>query len=261
MGSTSLLDSMGYARAGREGRMPNLYEQPAIYQMLFDAWSGDLPFYRRMAAALDRPEAEILLCGVGTGWVAIALASLGHRVFGVDVDEHMLHTLAARTRDLPPEVAARITFERADVRTMSLGRRFSLVTAPFNGIAHQHARHELLAFLAGVRRHLAPSGRFAFDTWTPDASQRRERVSDSPRFRDPRDGSPVRCTETIRFDVTARTLAVTLEIHHLDRDEPETLTLALRVIDPGEMHELLEIAGFEVVEQSDLGEMIGWTCR
>jgi len=236
----------------------SLYEEPAIYQMFFDAWTGDFPFYRRLAGAAG---GEILECGVGVGRIAIELARNGHRVHGVDLDPHMLSTLEKRTHDLDPETRARISFERADVTTMSLGRRFALVTAPFNGIAHQHAREDLLAFLASVSRHLAPSGIFAFDVWTPDASQRRARISDSPRFFDPRDGSPVRCTETIAYDDASRTISISLAIHHLDRDDPETLGLDLRVIDPDELEELLHAAGFEIFERADLGENVGWACR
>jgi len=144
---------------------------------------------------------------------------------------------------------------------MDLGRRFPLVVAPFNGIAHQRTHDELRAFLSGVVRHLSPGGVFAFDTWQLDEAHKRGRVSDSPRFRDPRDGAPVRCTETVLWDEPSRTLHVTFDVHHLDREAPESLSLQLRVLDAAETRALLVEAGFSSVQDVDLGEMRGWIAR
>ena len=47
----------------------------------------------------------------------------------------------------------------------------------------------------------------------------------------------------------------------LNEVAPETLTLALRVIDPDEMRALLATAGFSSVQDVDLGEMRGWIAR
>jgi SAM-dependent methyltransferase len=240
-------------------RARSLYDAPALYAMLFDGWTADLDFYRRLADD-TRGQGEILECGIGTGRVAIDLARRGHRVHGVDVETAMLETLSLTLRG-DPTLAARVTFERADVKTMTIDRKFPLVLAPFNGIAHQRTPDDLRAFLTGVVRHLAPDGVFAFDTWVIDEAQKRARVSDSPRFRDPRDGAPVRCTETVRWDEPSRTLHVTFDLHHLDRDAPESLSLQLRVLDPAETRALLVDAGFSSVQDVELGEMRGWIAR
>jgi SAM-dependent methyltransferase len=234
----------------------SLYDAPALYAMLYDGWTADLDFYRSLAATA---RGDVLECGIGTGRVALDLARRGHRVHGVDVEAAMLERLALTLRG-EPALVDRVTFERADVRTMDLGRRFPLVIAPFNGVAHQRTPDELRAFFSGVARHLAPGGVFAFDSWIVDDAQKKGRVSDSPRFRDPRSGEPLRCTETVRWDESTRTLHVTFDLHHLDRDAPERLALQLRVVEPIETRALLAAAGFRSVEDVDLGEMRGWRC-
>src|SRR5207302_1685670 len=79
-------------------RARSLYDEPELYRMLFDGWTADLDFYRRLAADA---KGEILECGVGTGRVAIDLARCGHRVHGVDVEPRMLDRLALTLRGEP----------------------------------------------------------------------------------------------------------------------------------------------------------------
>lgn len=256
----------------------SLYEQPALYRMLFDAWTADVPFYRALA---ERQAGEILECGIGAGRLALSLARAGHRVHGVDLDASMLGNLATRIAEEPPEVRSRVTFERNDVKTMRLGRTFPLVIAPFNGIAHQHLRQDLVAFLEGVRAHLSPSGLFAFDLWIPDPRLMMGSAADSPRFRDPRTGTPTRCTERQRYDAISQVLTVELELTSIEReDAPERLTLSLRQLFPEETRILVEGQGFEVLfrtscfapmvegarcleeeRDDERGEMLAWVCR
>jgi SAM-dependent methyltransferase len=253
----------------------SLYEQPAIYRMLFDGWTADVPFYRSIAA-----EGVTLECGIGAGRLAIALAREGRAVHGVDLDASMLASLSERLEREPPEVRARVTFERADVKTMRLGRRFSRVVAPFNGIAHQHRREELAAFLEGVRAHLEDDGLFAFDVWLPDPRVLLGGVSESPRFRDPRTGVPTRCTERRKYDPITQVLTVETELVSIDaEDAPERLSLTLRQLFPEETRILLESHGFRVIHctsrfepfapgargvedetEEERGEMLAWVC-
>lgn len=252
----------------------SLYEQPRIYRMLFDAHAADLPFYADLAR---RQGGTALECGVGTGRVALALAREGLRVHGVDVDASMLDALRERLGHEDHSARERVTFERADVKTMRLGRTFPLVMAPFNGMAHQHRREDLVAFLDGVRAHLAPGGLFAFDLWIPDPQVLVGGVADSPRFPDPRTGTPTRCTERKRYDPITQVLTIELELTSIDReDAPERLSLSLRQLFPEETRLLLDACGFEVVHRTsrftpiggpgveregEHGELLAWVCR
>ncbi len=254
----------------------SLYEQPLVYRMLFDAHSADVPFYAELARACGGTTLE---CGVGIGRIAIALAREGYRVHGVDVDASMLAHLRQRLEGEARDVAERVSFERADVKTMRLDRTFPLIVAPFNGMAHQHRREDLVAYLESVRAHLAPGGLFAFDLWIPDPQVLLGGVADSPRFFDPRTGAPTRCTERKRYDAITQVLTVEMELTSIDReDAPERLSLSLRQLFPEETAMLLDACGFEVVHRTsrftpiggpgvdregedERGELLAWVCR
>src|SRR5207248_3044709 len=62
----------------------------------------------------------------------------------------------------------RVTLQRADFRSLALGRRFPLILCPFNAFQHLYTRDDVERFLTGVRRHLRPSGRLVFDLMNPD---------------------------------------------------------------------------------------------
>lgn len=235
----------------------SLYSHPALYHLLLGGWTADLPFYRSL------PGDPVLECGVGTGRVALALAADGRSVHGVDVEPAMLDELRRK-------IVPRVTCELADVRTMDLGRRFPLVIAPYNVIARQLLDADLEAFLRGVRRHLEPDGRFAFDVWRPGEDLRSGFLGESPRFPDPRTGRPVRCTESYRYDAPVLSMNVTLTPVD-DEELPAEFTLRFRVIDDAEP--LLARCGFDVIhrtdrftppgapETGDAGDMTAYVCR
>lgn len=237
----------------------SLYGQPAIYDLLFHGWSADLAHYLALAERL-RP-ASILECAVGSGRVALHLTRAGHRVHGVDLDPAMLEALAARRAQEPSAVQARLTSAVGDLRTLDTGRRHGLVLAPFNAVGHLHSSADLAAFLHRVHENLEPGGTFAFDVWLPSEATLAGRVSESPRFRDPRTNEPLRCTETTRVDPATGLLHVELALHGLDGDPPEVLAIALRVRDDDTLSAALDEAGFAVRERVALGEMEGWTCE
>lgn len=237
----------------------SLYGQPAIYDLLFHGWSADLAHYLALAESL-RP-ASILECAVGSGRVALHLARAGHRVHGVDLDPAMLEALAARVAGEPSAVQARLSWALGDLRSLDTGRRHGLVLAPFNALGHLHSTADLAAFLGRVRVELEPGGTFAFDVWQPSEATLAGRVSDSPRFRDPRTHEPMRCTETTRVDPATGLLHVELALHGLDGDPPEVLAIALQVRDGDTLSAALGEAGFVVSETVDLGEMQGWICQ
>lgn len=93
---------------------------------------------------------SVLDAGCGTGRVAIELARHGIEVVGVDVDASMLATAAERAPEL--------TWVRADLADLDLGRRFDLVVMAGNVPLFTPAGTEA-ALVAGVARHVVPGGR------------------------------------------------------------------------------------------------------
>jgi SAM-dependent methyltransferase len=116
------------------------------------SYAADLPLWRRLAAEEAGP---ILDVGAGTGRVALDLAARGHAVTAVDRDPDLIAALRERAAAAGLAVDARV----ADAEALDLGDlRFGLVLIPMQTIQLLGDRP---AFLAGVRRHLAPGGLFA----------------------------------------------------------------------------------------------------
>lgn len=171
------------------------YLDPLLYDHEYRRRRADVNYYRalvggRLVPLGPRPP-SVLELGCGSGRLLLPLLRDGHAVTGVDLSTPMLRRCQERLDRLPPSLRARATLVRGDFRELRLGRRFSLVLCPFNAMMHLYTRQDLEAFLAVVRAHLAPGGRFAFDVMNPDL----EWLMRDPghrwartRFKDPRDG-------------------------------------------------------------------------
>ncbi len=131
-----------------------------LYDLQYDAYRDDVPFYVRLADELGGPVLEL---GAGSGRVTEALLRAGHEVVAVDASAAMLARAAQR---LSGHVGVELV--QADMRELSLGRRFPLVLAPFNTLMHAYTVSDQDSTLAAVRAHLAPGGLFAFDVYLPN---------------------------------------------------------------------------------------------
>jgi ubiquinone/menaquinone biosynthesis C-methylase UbiE len=83
----------------------------------YEAHSGNVAAYGTaayqcwkdaLAAALPHPPAEILDLATGTGYVALAAATLGHRVTAIDMSPRMLEELRAHAAERGLSVDARL---------------------------------------------------------------------------------------------------------------------------------------------------------
>jgi SAM-dependent methyltransferase len=136
------------------------------------AWkTDDIPFYLAQAERWAGPGGAVLELACGNGRVALPMARAGHRVAAVDSSKAMLEQLADRLREEPEPVRERVEPLRQDIRHLQLDRLFRFVYLPFNTMLVLLQPHERQAMLEGVREHLAPSGAFAFDIFTPDPAR------------------------------------------------------------------------------------------
>ena len=112
------------------------------------------------------PQAKrILDLGCGTGAHAEHLARMGYTVHGVDMSEAMLARAEARKANLPPEVAARLSFCLGDVRTVRTGETYDAVISLFHVMSYQTTNDDLQAAFTTAKVHLNPGGLFLFDCW------------------------------------------------------------------------------------------------
>lgn len=104
-------------------------------------------FARELHPMLD-PDRPLLEVGIGTGLIALGLAELGHRVFGVDLSEAM----AGRARDrIGPRVVVGDA-RRLPVASGSFDQAFSVWVL--------HVVGDVAAVLGEVARTLRPGGRY-----------------------------------------------------------------------------------------------------
>jgi len=186
--------------------------------------------------------------GVGNGRLALPAARAGALLTGIDHSRPMLDDFKRRLAAEPELVRRRVTLRRGDMRKVRLGRRFALVTCPFNAFLHLYERVDVERFLARVREHLKPRGAFVFDVSNPNA---RELVRDPNRayvcspFRYPRTGEMVRYTERFDYDQARQILFVTMEFLPRGREHESWVTpLAHRQFFPQELEALLHYNGF-----------------
>jgi SAM-dependent methyltransferase len=150
-----------------------LYTDPDLAQFydLENGWADDFSFCADMAKGAG----SVLDLGCGTGALLATIAP--KRAVGVDPAGAMLD-IARQRRG-----GDRVEWLQADARSLDLGERFDLILLTSHAFQVFLTDEDQHAALATIRRHLAPTGRFVFDTrnparkawehWTPERSMRR----------------------------------------------------------------------------------------
>ena len=157
--------------------MSDHYNQPELADLYDDenGWDASAEFYLDLARRLGAKTLLDIGCGTGTVTRGIAAAT-GCSAVGVDPAAPML---AVARRNTKREA---VEWIEADARTVRLGRVFDLIIMTGNAFQGFVTEADQAALLATIAAHLAPDGRFAFDTrnpaarewleWTPDLSRR-----------------------------------------------------------------------------------------
>src|SRR5882724_774920 len=135
---------------------------------LYDPWSRsvteDVPFYLEEARRSGGPVVEL---GVGTGRIAVPIASDGIGVIGIDASRAMLEVCAERAA--LSGVGANLELRVGDLRDPPVHERVPLVICPFRSLLHMHTDEDRLGVLGAAYDLLLPGGRFVFDVFAPDA--------------------------------------------------------------------------------------------
>lgn len=214
-----------------------LYHDPALadFYDLENGWerSPDFAFCK----ALARDAGSVLDLGCGTGELAVALCE-GRTVAGVDPAPAMLDIARGKPG------AGSVEFVEGDARSVRLGRRFELVVLTGHAFQVFLTREDRRAVLATITAHLAPGGRFIFDSRNPACREWKEwgpeesmRLLAHPRF------GEVAAWNDVAFD--AATGIVTYETHYEIRATGRRLSAASRIAfpDKAELEALLAETG------------------
>ncbi len=189
--------------------------------------------------------------GVGTGRIALPVARSGTAVTGIDRSAAMLTRLREALAREPAEVRRRVSIRRGDMRSVRLGRRFSLVLCPFNAALHLYERADVEAWLARVREHIEPRGELVLDISMPileDLCDPPGTSYEAPTFVHPTLGK-VKYREIFDYDRVRQILFVSMcfdPIGGAPAQGGERMTpLAHRQFFPREWEALLHYNGFE----------------
>ncbi len=136
----------------------------------YDAWFAD---WFDTAGTVDRlaelaqvaGPAPVLELGIGTGRVALALASRGIEVHGVDASEAMV----ARLRAKPG--GERVPVTVADFSALDLPERYALVFITAGSFFELPRQEAQVRCFASVARCLRPGGLFVVDGPVPDTGR------------------------------------------------------------------------------------------
>jgi len=197
---------------------------------IYDPWSRsvteDVPFYLEEARRSGGPIVEL---GVGTGRIAVPIASDGIQVIGVDSSRAMLDVCAEQAA----LAGARIDLRLGDLREPPVDEQVPLVICPFRALLHMRTDEDRRLALRAVRRLLRPGGRFIFDVFAPS----RDDIEDTHGRWLEREPA---IFERADWDEQARTL--TLSVRGVDGGS----TMQLAWLEPQEWLSLLEGEGFAI---------------
>lgn len=185
---------------------------------------------------------SVLDLGCGTGRLGAALAD-GRSVTGVDPARPMLDV--ARNRG----GGDRVDWVEADARSVRLDRRFDLVVLTGHAFQVFLTSDDQQAVLRTIAHHLAPAGRFIFDTRNPAAEEWREWVPElSERFLDHAGLGRVKAWNDVAFD--RATGVATYETHYEVLAGGRRFFAASKIAFPAKenLAEMLESAGLAVDE-------------
>ncbi|MGI8421559.1 MAG: class I SAM-dependent methyltransferase [Gaiellaceae bacterium] len=199
---------------------------------LYDPWSAsvteDVGFYLEEARRAGGPVVEL---GVGTGRIAIPVASDGIEVIGVDLSPGMLEV--CRRRAGLAGVLDRLDLRLGNLLEPPVEGRFPLVLCPFRAYLHLTSSAERLQALGAARELLLPGGRLVFDVFAPgpdDVAETHDRWIEREAG----------IWEKAVWDTERRTLTLSV------RDAGGGPTMALAWLAPAEWQALIARAGLDV---------------
>ena len=174
--------------------------------------------------------------GIGTGRIAVPLASRGVRVHGIDLSDAMV----ARLRAKPGAEEIAVTI--GDFATIRVEGTFSLVYLVFNTIGNLTTQDEQVACFENAARHLHPGGCFVIELGFGGGDRGALRVFD---LGDAHVGVD-------EYDAATQRLVS----HHFSLVDGrwERLSIPFRSVEPGELDLMARIAGLTLRERWG-----GWT--
>jgi 2-polyprenyl-3-methyl-5-hydroxy-6-metoxy-1,4-benzoquinol methylase len=225
--------------------LQSLYRDGRYYDLEFEGWSHDIPFYTSLVEA--RPGA-VLDLGCGTGRITIPLAKLNVPVVGLDLMPSMLEQ--AKRNGM--QAGVQVEWIQGDMTSYNLGKQFEWVFLPFNSMQHLHKWEDLRATLSNIKRHLHSDGAFAFDVvnpFFPDLTSDFSLPKKVKEFDDPDGKGRVKIYARFAYDKKARIARTKLSYSIGQNENVREEEIVLNCFDPDELVQFLTQNGFKVAEK------------
>ena len=228
-----------------------------IYDSVYSYVVEDISFYVEEAR---NSGGHVLELGCGTGRVAIPIAQAGVDIVGLDFSTSMLDEARRKMLSAQP-LSGSLTLVEGDMRDFSLSGEpgedgpFSLAIIPFRGFLSLLTVGDEVRALMNIKRHLRPGGKLILSMFVPDPSMLVHEVDVPYHFRDVTDPSTGRqfvLWQQNRYDNYSQIVNTRTIIEELDEEgvvrERKYRDFQLRYIYRWEMHHLLRMCGFEVLD-------------
>ncbi len=227
-----------------------MYRWADYYDLTQRGVAGDIPFYVEMAKQI---QGDVLDLACGTGRLSIPIAQAGLSVTGLDLSVDMLRR--AEQKAAEAGVSEAIAFLQGDMRKFDLQKTFPLIMIPFRSFLHLLHIHDQMKALTCIRQHLAPGGKFVMNVFVPNISHLYEESEKmSLRGMVPLDsGEQIAMWDYTLYDHFQQLAEVTRTYERISPQGVVTEKIVgrftLRYIFPAELHHLLRLNGFKVVQR------------
>jgi SAM-dependent methyltransferase len=204
-----------------------------------NVWDQADEFYQALAAEAGP---TLLDLGCGTGRFGARLASLGHRVVGVDPAEAMLRLARGRPH------GDKVTWVLGDARSARLEQCFDLVMMTGHAFQVLLSSADQLAVLRTMAAHLATGGRFAFETRNPLVREWRSWIPAKSfrRIATPAHGAVEMWDDVAQDPEDEALIHLSTYFRFVERDEERVGRSILRFTGRDELAPLLDQAGLTV---------------
>jgi SAM-dependent methyltransferase len=218
------------------------YQNPELYDIENPDFEPVGLFYLSIARETGGP---ILELGCGTGRMTIPLAIQGFDITGLDIVPGMLDLARKKAGDLP------IRWIEADARDFHLNKKFNFIFENGSVFMHMLTNSDQDEFLARVREHLNPGGRFVMSLFFPHLAQL-ESAPEEKEWYTYQDGQgrTVRVSGIEVYDEIRQIkneTAIRRMTASSGEEEVHVAPLLLRYTFPQEMERLLDCSGFKVI--------------
>ncbi|OFX89951.1 MAG: hypothetical protein A2W99_08690 [Bacteroidetes bacterium GWF2_33_16] len=115
---------------------------------------------------IKQTKGKILEIGVGTGRFFADALSTGADIYGIDISSAMIDVLLGK---IDKREHHRVSIQ--SITDCKFDSQFKLIIAPFRVMMHVLDKEEQLKAINNAYDHLAPGGKFIFDTFIPNLQQ------------------------------------------------------------------------------------------